>query len=67
MKQKFLNQECWSTSATHGNQSGAWYAEAVDRAVIRTLEKITTLQGIKKIQRMEVKEKFAMGNARNVL
>ena len=30
------------------NQSGAWYAEAVDRAVIRKLEKIKTLQGFKK-------------------
>ena len=29
------------------NQSGAWYAEAVDRAVIRKLEKIKTLQGFK--------------------
>ena len=30
------------------NQSGAWYAEAVDRAVIRKLEKIKTLLGFKK-------------------
>ena len=30
------------------NQSGAWCAEAVDRAVIRKLEKIKTLQGFKK-------------------
>ena len=29
------------------NQSTAWYAEAVDRAVIRKLEKIKTLQGFK--------------------
>ena len=30
------------------NQSGAWYAKAVDRAVIRKLEKIKTLQRFKK-------------------
>ena len=30
------------------NQSGAWYAEAVDRAVIRKLENIKALQGFKK-------------------
>ena len=30
------------------NQGGAWYAEAVDCAVIRKLEKIKTLQGFKK-------------------
>ena len=30
------------------NQSGAWHAEAVDRAVTRKLEKIKTLQGFKK-------------------
>ena len=33
------------------NQSGAWYAEAIDRAVIRKLEKIKTLQGFKKFSR----------------
>ena len=48
------------------NQSSAWYAEAVDRAVIRKLEKIRTLQGLKKSCN-KVKEKFAMGNTRNVL
>ena len=48
------------------NQSGAWYAEAVDRAVIRKLEKIKTLQGFKKSCN-NVKGKFAMGNTRNVL
>ena len=30
------------------NQSGAWYAEAVEWAVIRKLENIKTLQGFKK-------------------
>ena len=30
------------------HQSGAWYAEAVHRAVITKLEKIKTLQGFKK-------------------
>ena len=30
------------------NRSGAWYAEAVDWALIRMLEKIKTLQGFKK-------------------
>ena len=49
------------TDSISQNQSGA---EAVDRAVIRKLEKIKTLQG--KTQRIEVKEKFAMGNARNI-
>ena len=33
--------------AVYVNQSGAWYAEAVDRAVIKKLEKIKTLQGFK--------------------
>ena len=35
------------------NQSGAWYAEVVDLAVIRKLEKIKTLQGFKKISGWE--------------
>ena len=50
------------------NQSGAWYAEAVYRAVIRKLEKIKTLQGFKKFSGWRSRRsKFAMGNARNVL
>ena len=48
------------------NQSSAWYAEAVDQAVIRKLVKIKTLQGLKKSCN-KVKGKFAMGNTRNVL
>ena len=36
-----------SVCASNYNQSGAWYAEAVDRAVIRKLEKIKTLHGFK--------------------
>ena len=34
--------------STIENQSGAWYAEMVDRAVISKLEKNKTLQGFKK-------------------
>ena len=47
------------------NQRGAWYAQAVDRAVIRKLEKIKILQGFKKSCN-KVKGKFAMSNTRNV-
>ena len=54
----------YQNSLQKENQSSVWFVEAVDRAVIRKLEKIKTLQGFK---RMEVKEKFAISNARNVL
>ena len=38
-------------SLPFNNQSSAWYAEAVNWAVTRKLEKIKTLQGFKKISR----------------
>ena len=48
---KIGNQVIFLICQTKLNQSGAWYAEAVDRAVIRKLEKIKTLQGFKKFSR----------------
>ena len=48
-------------------QSGAWSAEVVDRALTRKLEKKLKHYRVLKSQRMEDKEKFTSGNARNVL
>ena len=65
-----MKREVFSDSYTEAdrlsNQSGAWYAEAVDRAVIRKLEKIKTSQGFKNSCN-KVKGKFAMDNTTNVL
>ena len=43
------------------NQSGAWYAEAVDLAVIRKSEKIKTLQGVKKFKGWRSRRNFQWG------